>query len=255
MDRNLSQYSRQLLPLSWSCLFSYRYSFPDVKGTFAAYTRKKIYPNSQPTPVKSASRSLFRHLDTEVTYCLSNRQFDTLWSSDLHEDPLQLQWCFSWWHWLRQQHLQSREYPERPYGCQSFWQRSESWSFLQRIENRQVSVRNKSSQLRGLIYWAFWGQNPLQWKRWSLRQISAYGELGYKSFKESFHITQYFQVENECTHGRVTSGTTWGTGIRSQFSCCLSECTMAWSQEPSTILKKRVNRRSVYRSIKGYNTL
>lgn len=214
MDRNLSLYSTQVLPLSWGCLFSCRYSFPDVKGTFAAYTRKKNLPKF--TIYNSKICTQVRHLDTEVTYCLSNRQFDTLWSSYLHEDPLQLQWCFSWWHWLRQRHLQSREYPERPYGCQSFWQRSESWSFLQKVENRQVSVRNKSSQLQGLIYWAFWS---IQWKRWSLRQISAYGELGHKSFKESFHITQYFQVENECTHGRVTSGTMWGTGIRSWLSC------------------------------------
>lgn len=129
-----------------------------LKPTNQSTTKKNIthIPKNQkptntkpPLPKFTNSSKIWIFTQTfsyEVTCCLSNRQLDTVKSSDLHEDPLQLQWCSSWWHLRRQQHLQSREYPERPFGCQSFWRRSESSSFLQRVENGKILGRNKFSQ-------------------------------------------------------------------------------------------------------------
>lgn len=69
--------------------------FLTANKLFAAHTRKiKTYPNPQPT-VRSVPGSLARHLDRKSLVAFQ-AQSDTVRSSNLHEDPLQLQWCSSW---------------------------------------------------------------------------------------------------------------------------------------------------------------
>lgn len=96
MHRNLTQYCRQFFPYSLGSLLSCK-DIPFLTGNelFAVHTRKiKTYPNPQPT-VRSMPGSLLRHLDTKLLVAFQT-QLDTVRSSDLHEDPLQLQWCSSW---------------------------------------------------------------------------------------------------------------------------------------------------------------
>lgn len=76
-----------------------------------------------------------------------------------------------------------------------------------------------------------------------VRQILAYRQSVYKSFIEHHLMLLYIQVEKQYTHRRVTSANMcgkWKLGVTFFLLRRKSGCTMAWSQVPSTILKRGV---------------